>query len=512
MKGLTRSPSFWLTLFLAFYLSGRFFGPNDLNTKDQPRTVAYTVDILQNGNWKCPVDMMGLPATKPPLYNWIAALPIAATGVYHTFTFKLPSLLAGFGCLFFIMLYLRHLESTSSEHPIPFAPVFGLSALAWFANSTVYGLLYTARPDMLLAFFLFAGWTVATLLMEQSPQVHSRRHLWSAVFWLCILAAILTKGTPALLLLLYLPVYAVLRFRSLRPVLLTQPLLGLPLVGLAVFFWFRAAWIELPQTHKDYLLQTESSRIAGGGIWESLKEIYQMPQYFLVRFAPWSLVFLWLLANVHRGRIARPPWAPVYIWFLLVLIFFSIPTFKRDDYLLPVYPVCSLAAGYAAWRLPKRFRLALIGSAVLLISLLIGQDFFTKDHLLPRYGDNCARFARQVRLAMPPEASLHFRQTGYNNLQAFLGRNSPLRGFRTSQLRPGDYLLQPAYLLTPGQALAHRLHGPDLPSYQEVPPPEGLHLQSLFLSAPLSNVSGNKPGIVGLFRVLPSPEQPPSVP
>lgn len=510
MSRLPRSPVVWFSLFLALYLAGRIAGPDDLNTKDQPRTVAYTVDMIQNGHWRTPVDMMGQPATKPPLYNWVAALPIAATGIYNTLLFKLPSLVAGLGCLGFLALFIGHLGYQDLPRPIPFAPVFWLAALAWLANPAVYGLIYTARPDMLLTFFLLAGWTISTLLMEQSPVVERHRRLWSLGLWLCVQAAILTKGTPALLVLLYIPLYSLIRFRALRPMLRTHVIAALPAVLLVTFLWFQTAWNDLPQSHKDLLVQMESARITGGGFFKGLAGLYKMPYYFLLRFVPWSLVFLWLFLHVHRFRLRTTPWTPVYLWFLLVLVFFSIPTFKRDDYLLPAYPVAALAAGYAVWTLPPWVRRSVVALASLLIAGAVAVDFWTKDHLIPRYGDNCARFAASVRAAVPQQARLVFFRTGYNNLQAFLGRNCPLSDPPLDSLRPGDFLLQPVHLLSEEQAKNYRFHGPDWASYQPVPPAPGFGVEQVLLSAPLSNVSGNKPGLVGLFRIVSIPARDPA--
>ena len=68
----------------------RWFGPSDLYDNDQPKTVAYTVDMVEHGRWLLPVDMLGRPATKPPMYNWIGA-PFVAAGWHDEFALKLPS-------------------------------------------------------------------------------------------------------------------------------------------------------------------------------------------------------------------------------------------------------------------------------------------------------------------------------------------------------------------------------------------------------------------------------------
>ena len=53
-------------------LTARVLGPSDLWDQRQPRTVAYTTDIVINGHWLLPVAGGVEPATKPPLYNWLA--------------------------------------------------------------------------------------------------------------------------------------------------------------------------------------------------------------------------------------------------------------------------------------------------------------------------------------------------------------------------------------------------------------------------------------------------------
>jgi len=495
------SPWTWLTVFVALYLAGRIAGPNDLHTKDQPKTVAYTVDVVENGNWLWPNDMWGRPATKPPLYNWVGAVPILATGSYNSFLFKVPSLLAGLGCLLVLPLFLRHLLHGELDRAPPFPVWFCLSGFAWLANFSVYGLIYTARPDMMLAFFLFTGWTIGTLLLEESPVLEGRTALWSALFWTSILGAILTKGTLAVLLLLYLPLYAVLRFQSLRPLARTHFLPGFLLVAVLTGFWIRTVWLELPQEHRDYLMGAETSRITEGGLLKVLQDLYKMPQYFVVRYLPWSLVFLWLFLGVHRARIPTNPWTPVYTWFLLLLVFFSIPTFKRDDYLLPVYPVCSVALGYAVWRLKPFVRVGILAVAAALMGGAVFDDLLTKDHLLARYGDNCERFARKVREFVPGTAELHIHATGYNNLQAYLGRNRTAENGWLETVEEGDYLLMPAYILTKAEALQHRRIGPQPQEYRNVNPPEELDLERIHLSAPISQVSGSQPGLLALYRV-----------
>ncbi|MEE9608696.1 MAG: hypothetical protein V3U03_13225, partial [Myxococcota bacterium] len=67
---------------LVWAVAARVSGPSDLWDQTQPRTVSYTTDILVNGgsHWILPMEPGRRPATKPPLYNWMAAPAVKLLG------------------------------------------------------------------------------------------------------------------------------------------------------------------------------------------------------------------------------------------------------------------------------------------------------------------------------------------------------------------------------------------------------------------------------------------------
>src|SRR2546421_11191454 len=77
----------------AVMLSSRVIAPSALQRFDQPRTVSYTADIIVNGRWLLPRDMLGHVATKPPLVNWMAA-PVVALGFWQEWAAKWPMVAA----------------------------------------------------------------------------------------------------------------------------------------------------------------------------------------------------------------------------------------------------------------------------------------------------------------------------------------------------------------------------------------------------------------------------------
>src|SRR5687768_14207951 len=94
------------TVLLVF--AGRIFGPSDLHDKSQPKTVAYTADVVLHGRWMLPRDMVGGPARKPPLYNWVGAPFVAVLG-YHEWVLKIPAMLSGVGAVAVSVLMTRRL-------------------------------------------------------------------------------------------------------------------------------------------------------------------------------------------------------------------------------------------------------------------------------------------------------------------------------------------------------------------------------------------------------------------
>ena len=58
----------------------------DLDRGDQPKQADYVVDIAERGNWLVQHHQDDMTATKPPLYNWLAA-DLSATDRTHVFVF-----------------------------------------------------------------------------------------------------------------------------------------------------------------------------------------------------------------------------------------------------------------------------------------------------------------------------------------------------------------------------------------------------------------------------------------
>src|SRR6185312_1093470 len=147
-------------------LAFRIVSPSDIVSRDQSRTVSYTVDMAVNGDFVLAVDANGFPATKPPLYNYLS-LPLVKAFGPGVWTFTFPSLIAYFATLALVYVIARFTFAGMGSEP----SLWGLSKFEWATLLAVIfyaispmalRLALVARPDMVLIFFLTLAFYAAT--------------------------------------------------------------------------------------------------------------------------------------------------------------------------------------------------------------------------------------------------------------------------------------------------------------------------------------------------------------
>lgn len=362
-------------LALITLLAARRFGPSDLWGQTQPRTIAYTADMVSRGGeaWIVARDAQGVLATKPPLYNWCAAPSVALLGRSSEFAHRLPSVLAAVAI---VAILVRCGERLGRG-------VGWLAALSWTAMFPTFKLAYLARPDMLLCLVMLLGWCAATALVLDARNGRRSRIRDSLLFWLAFVLAAWTKGPVAVILPLYAALAAWLVAGGPSALLRFRPLLfGLPAMAVASGWYLLCAWLE-PQHLQETLIYGEVvGRVTGNGPegghegpWMILFGLPVMPFYFLARFAPWSLAAIlgacalglgprgfgapWrrgeapqdATATISPGEANALLWSAV-LWTLCFIGLFSLSSGKRADYLAPVYAPAALVAAW--WLLVDR--------------------------------------------------------------------------------------------------------------------------------------------------------------
>jgi hypothetical protein len=189
-----------------------------------------------------------------------------------------------------------------------------------------------------------------------------------ASFYLCLTAATLGKGPiglalPASVIVAYAFVSPVDRApggRSWRDAISARldnvrdkvralaPARGLLAVGLVVGAWYAAAWaiggndFLVKHVLKENVLRVLDPDVLDTGHRHGI--LYLPPHWFLGAL-PWSLLAPGVAWFLWRSRPLDPTMRYLAVWFVTVIVFFSIPASKRAVYLLPADPAGALLLG-----------------------------------------------------------------------------------------------------------------------------------------------------------------------
>ena len=341
LRGERRRGQFELVLFflvaLIFLSSG--IGLRDPWPADEPRFVLVARDMVETGEWFFPRVGGELYQDKPPLFFWIMAAAITATGSVRL-AFLLPSLFAALGVLGLVYDLGRRWWSHRT----------GLIASATLLVTLQFVLeAKVAQIDMMLCFFAtFAVYGMA-------------RHLRDGPSWPWYLAGcaamgagVITKGVGFLPLLLLIPygwaVYAgwpkTTRSRSLLwimgPVVMLMVISAwlVPMVVLVA----NSGDVTLEAYRNEILLKQTAERYAAP--WGHIKPWWYFPVNVIPSlWLPLSIALPWLIPQWWKS--IREKDLRIFLlvgWAVLAVLFFSASAGKRGVYVLIALPAVALAA------------------------------------------------------------------------------------------------------------------------------------------------------------------------
>jgi dTDP-4-amino-4,6-dideoxygalactose transaminase/4-amino-4-deoxy-L-arabinose transferase-like glycosyltransferase len=409
---------------LGWVLAARALGPSDAWDQSQPKTIAYTTDIIVNGNWILPARGDIESATKPPLYNWLAVPAVMLMGFSSEAGHKAPSIVALCLCWLIVRRLGRRLDPAGGE------ALGWLAAMCLVANYSFFKLGYLARPDMLLVLWLLLGWWACTvLLIDQShtreprdrPGLSAGRRFGVTLgFWLCLGLAGLTKGPAALPLLIYAVVAARLvggkwtAFRALKPGW------GLSLSLLVFGGWVWAAWRIDPQHVLRHLWSVEiAGRVTGLGPEGSglgpvgvLETAPYMALYYLGFFFPWSFFSIMAMISLWSRPTPGAPrrWREMgsrgamlngaAIFVIVTIALYTFSASKRADYDAVSFGPGALLAAWWLLYAPGRLAVRAVWFAPVAAALVLTAHTIV-NQLQPNspcrgLGDAINRFSRNA--------------------------------------------------------------------------------------------------------------------
>lgn len=385
-----RKQLFWFLL-LAFFILAAGYGLREPWPSDEPRFVLVAKQMVDSGNYLFPHRGIQLYSDKPPVFFWILAACYQLIGSWR-WSFLLPSLLSGMTVLYLAYDLGRRLWTPRAGLWAAVAILFSFQFVYQFKRAQIDPVLVLFTTIALYGF-------IRHLLL--GPHW---RWFYTGCFF-CGLG-IITKGVGFLPLLIFVP-YIALRFAKADG--LAQQADNNFLrwsSGLIFFLAAIAIWLapllwtvshggsaEQQAYLNDILFRQTAERYSNP--WAHHQPFWYFAEIMLLFWLPFSLAFFWLWKpwykswQIKDAKILLP-----LAWAVLVVIFFSLSSGKRDMYILPALPAFALVAAPFMQALSDRssFRYVLfalisfISVVVLALGLqaLLGEPGFEKKFILER--------------------------------------------------------------------------------------------------------------------------------
>lgn len=397
--------STWLFWILALLVLGAGLGLRDPWPADEPRFALVAKHMVESGDWLFPHRGTELYSDKPPTFMWLQAAAYTVFGNWRV-AFLLPSLLAALGTLWCVVDLGRRLWTRRVGLYAGYALLFALQ-FTYQAKK--------AQIDPVVMFWI----TLANYGLLRHLLRGPDWRMWMLA-WFAAGIGTITKGVGALALLMLLPAaYGALRgwsqvrwpWRDVRVWL--GPLFFLIAVSLWLVPMVTAALHHADPAYRAYMDDILFRQTAGRYTksWDHHQPVWYHFGVMLTMWLPPMLALPWALpAWKRRLRRGDARYLLPLAWWALLIVFFSIPSGKRDVYIMPALPMACLALApllpgivRKAWagRLALTFALGLTVAALGLgVTMLLGAPGFEARLIEERGFEQGAQALAWVLVAM----------------------------------------------------------------------------------------------------------------
>ena len=327
----------------------------------EPQSAQWIQSIVRDGHWLIPHDAYGYTDRKPPLFYWLSAIVADATGgTVDEVRARAVSVIAGTALATAILAWTAA-NVGASEGWLAFLMILGTYGFASRASE--------ALTDMLLTFLLFAAYSAIYPLLNTAPDESTRRKIGIGVI---LGLGILAKG-PVAVVLCALAVSIYLLIERRNPLALLRE--RWPWQAVAIAVAIGAVWyVPAAAVGGHKIVRIIFAENFGhfmpaklGGTGESYRPFYFIAARLLGGAFPMTLLIIPAALAFYTGEISAEKRKPVIYQIsmsLAVLLFFSIASVKRDDYILPALPGIAILCASV-------FTLAFRGAASQLRDLLV---------------------------------------------------------------------------------------------------------------------------------------------
>jgi len=351
---------------------GAGIGLRDPWPADEPRFTLVARTMVETGDYLFPQRGSELYSDKPPLFMWLQAMFFHLTGSWRV-AFMLPSLLSALGTVALTFDITRRLHGVRAAR---------LAALALLFTVHFTYMMKRAQIDPVVIFLI----TASAYSFLRYGLTNARARWWYLGFFFAGLGVI-TKGVGVLGLFLPLSLWIAQRWSPGSAPIQRRPAFGITL-GLLTFLGAIGIWLVpmlltvwREQTAEQLAYMNDILFGQTAGRYAAPKHHFQPPWYFLevivTMWLPLVLVVPWAISCWRKARHVRrvDVLAPL-LFFVFVVVFFSISPAKRDMYILPALPMLVLALApilvFAARRRGYRVLHAGFVAVLATVSLLIG--------------------------------------------------------------------------------------------------------------------------------------------
>ncbi len=329
---------FWLFMLIALVVLGAGIGLRDPWPADEPRFALAAKHMVESGQWLITHRGSELYSDKPPMFMAMQAASYELVRNWRI-AFLLPSLLAALGTLFLIYDFGRR----QWNHRIGlWAAILVLSTFQFAYQSK------RAQIDPLVTFFI----TLANYGLLRHFLLGPN---WRA-YWLGCFAAglgVITKGVGVIALLMILP-FAFARWRRWSHLAEFRGGILRWAGGALAFFAAIALWVvpmvltvlanaapEYQAYLNDILFRQTAARYAES--WDHHHPWWYFAEVIAYAWLPLSIVLIAVVPHwIERLRARDARFLLPLAWVALVIVFFSIPSGKRDVYIMPALPWVAL--------------------------------------------------------------------------------------------------------------------------------------------------------------------------
>lgn len=357
-------------------------GKRGLWAPDEPRYAQVASEMWESKDFVLPHLNGEKYPDKPPVHFWLIILFSLPFGKITELSARLPSAMAGIGCVITIYYLGKQIFSSSEEGILNSQSTtdnhqstqsFNTKRIGFLASlilATSIGFLIVSRRvsfDGLLTFFvtlsLFCFYTGYT-----RKERNTKFFLLSYVF---MGIATLTKGPVgfAIPILVISTFLCIVKFKNYQTEFRIRDM-HIGMGGLIVFsiplLWVLGIYLQGGLEHTKEVVFTQNiGRTVNS--WSHNQPFYYFFTTFPLHFLPWSIfipsVVIHYLKTIKTARCKQvtngeldnntmdsgnnpSPFLFPAVWFIVVFTFFSIMSCKRSGYILLLYPAASL---FVAW-------------------------------------------------------------------------------------------------------------------------------------------------------------------